>query len=131
MQSIDEKHVCEICGFPSKNKGALDTHKYKMHRPLFRCDICQKNFHEKIKLKSHIHAHHLIDPVPVYECKLCPFKANASNTMYKHMRECHYQEYAENQIKKEMIAYEMTQCETNVYGGILESSTIRTFVKIN
>ena len=88
---IDESHVCRYCGKKMKSKLYLKTHELRIHENVniksFPCQLCEKVFHFKNKLKKHqSNKHENHRPVV---CDVCGKTFYVNADLMRHQRRTH------------------------------------------
>lgn len=55
----EAKYVCDLCGYRTKGKAALERHLRGKHSPSrpFSCSLCRRSFKSKSNLESHVLVH--------------------------------------------------------------------------
>ncbi|KAL9704794.1 hypothetical protein quinque_008312 [Culex quinquefasciatus] len=80
-----KNHKCPICSQEFARRKYYSTH-LKMHRTenQFKCNECDKTFHEDKLLQEHIRTKHRGERP--YQCKLCPKTYTRSSSLFVHVQ---------------------------------------------
>lgn len=76
-----KKFICSYCGKIASTKANLNSH-VATHGD-FRCELCDLNFDQKLKFRSHMLIH---ETGKTIECKICGKKFGRSSNFYNHQR---------------------------------------------
>ena len=99
-QNKQENEMIEISASASI-KSSLKKHVNFVHegKRLFKCEICNGRFTEKIKLKQHIEDVHCLTTISIvhegnksFQCELCVFTTQKNCDLRKHKSEVHEEE---------------------------------------
>ncbi|XP_063424393.1 early growth response factor homolog 1-like [Mytilus trossulus] len=80
------KFVCELCGGTFTNRSSYFRHKRIHGEKKFRCFLCDKAFHRKEHLQSHIHRHTKSFPL---KCCKCSFESHSLDEATAHFQVSH------------------------------------------
>lgn len=80
------KFVCELCGGTFTNRSSYFRHKRIHGEKKYRCFLCDKAFHRKEHLQSHIHRHTKYFPL---KCCKCAFESHSLDEASAHFHAEH------------------------------------------
>lgn len=87
------KFVCELCGGTFTNRSSYFRHKRIHGEKKFRCFLCDKAFHRKEHLQSHIHRHTKSFPL---KCCQCNYESHSLDEASSHFQTTHNQDFKES-----------------------------------
>lgn len=99
--------ICEICGYDSASKNALDAHKARHHSDVTHmCTKCGKIFPTKSLLHSHNRQHH---EEHKFACAHCGKKYSTKRSLTKHVQNVHIRDnYMKCDVCGKMLLGEQT-----------------------
>ncbi|CAG2236572.1 unnamed protein product [Mytilus edulis] len=77
------KFVCELCSKTFTNRSSYFRHKRIHGEKKYRCFVCDKAFHRKEHLQSHIHRHTKSFPLKCCKCSYESHSLDEANTHYQ------------------------------------------------
>lgn len=94
----DTKQTCDICFEVKANRSSLRNHKRRVHGTAkHKCRFCEKSFTRLSALREHIATH---TGQNLYTCKYCPQTFKSDANMYKHMKQVHPEQWANDRKKR-------------------------------
>ncbi|XP_052061805.1 early growth response factor homolog 1-like [Mytilus californianus] len=80
------KFVCELCSKTFTNRSSYFRHKRIHGEKKYRCFVCDKAFHRKEHLQSHIHRHTKSFPL---KCCKCSYESHSLDEANTHFQDNH------------------------------------------
>lgn len=89
---IHKQYKCKLCGVEVVGYSAFNTHKKNFHPSApqsFPCEVCGKEFPERVKLKNHFLRIHVEDKDRPYQCTDCGRGFAVSRALSAHRMMAH------------------------------------------
>lgn len=94
----DSQQTCDICLEVKANRSALSNHKRRVHGTAkHKCNFCAKSFTRLSALREHVATH---TGESLYTCKYCPQTFKSDANMYKHMKQVHAEQWANDRKRR-------------------------------